>query len=103
MGALSAMVNSEIKRTIDLRNSVVRETASITVVGHKGESTYEVVVREELVENLAWLSVSNVFSSDNSRVREERKWMRKGMMTWCELWWDYCVSHTGLYESRSTL
>eukprot|EP01084_Bolivina_argentea_P178954 309277_1 len=72
MGALSAMVNSEIKRNIDLSKSIVRIQSAITVEGHKGQSTYEVVVREELVENLAWLSVTNALSPDTTRLPYER-------------------------------
>ncbi len=77
MGAISAMVNSEIKRNIDLSKSVVRMGSAITVEGHKGQSTYEVVVREELAENLAWLSVTNALSPDSTRVSEEIKCMKK--------------------------
>ncbi len=77
MGGLSAMVNSEIKRNIDLSKSIVRIQSAITVEGHKGQSTYEVVVREELVENLAWLSVTNALSPDTTRVSEEMKCMKR--------------------------
>ncbi len=77
MGAISAMVNSKIDRIIDLTQSVVRVRHSITAIGHNGESTYEVVVKEELVENLAFLSVSNNNALDVDKIKvrgEERKW-----------------------------
>ncbi len=72
MGALSAMVNSEIKRIVDLTKSVVRINDAITIDGHQRERTYEVVVPEELEDNLAWLSVSNGYSLNRTSVRREK-------------------------------
>ncbi len=80
LGTISAIVNTEIKRNIDLIHSVVRCEVLWTVVGHKDQSEYDMLLREDLAEDgekIAWLSVTNEFSPGQPNVSEEMKCMNK--------------------------